>query len=99
MTNYVLAFRAAPNRAMPEGAEEAWGAWFGQLGSAIADRGNRVGEVTRVAASGSASSGGEVLTGYVVLSADSMDAAVKLAQGCPGLADGVSVEVAQVIDA
>jgi hypothetical protein len=98
MANYVLAFRGAPERAMPEGAEQAWGAWFGKLGPAIADRGNRVGNVTRLEAAGGAS-GGETLTGYMVVSADSMDSAVTLAKGCPGLATGVSVEIAEVVDA
>jgi hypothetical protein len=98
MTNYVLAFRAAPDRAMPEGAEEAWGAWFGQLGPAIADRGNRVGDVTRLDAADGAA-GAETLTGYMVISADTMESAVTLAKGCPGLATGVSVEVAEVIGA
>ncbi|HKF35211.1 MAG TPA: hypothetical protein VKB37_22860 [Jatrophihabitantaceae bacterium] len=97
MTNYVLAFRSAPDRAVPEGALEAWGAWFGQLGPAIADRGNRVGNVTRLDAA-DAASGAEILTGYMVISADSMESAATLAKGCPGLAYGVSVEVAEVVD-
>ena len=97
MTNYVLAFRSAPDRAVPEGALEAWGAWFGQLGPAIADRGNRVGNVTRLDAA-DAASGAEILTGYMVISADSMASAATLAKGCPGLAYGVSVEVAEVVD-
>lgn len=97
MANYVLAFRSAPDRAMPEGAEQAWGAWFGELGSAIADRGNRTGKVARLDAAGS-SPGAEGLSGYIVVSADDMDSAVALAKGCPGLANGVSVEVAEVVD-
>ena len=97
MTNYVLAFRSAPDRAVPEGALEAWGGWFGQLGPAIADRGNRVGNVTRLDAA-DAASGAEILTGYMVISADSMESAATLAKGCPGLGYGVSVEVAEVVD-
>lgn len=96
MGKYVLAFRAVPERVMPEGADEAWGAWFGQLGSAIADRGNRVGRVNRIEAVDSAPAA-EVLTGYVVVSAADMDSAVALAKGCPGLSSGVSVEVAEVV--
>ena len=98
MASFVLAFRATPGRAMPEGAEQAWGAWFEQLGSAIADRGNRVGRVARVDAPGSAPDT-EVLTGYVVLNASDLDSALTVAKGCPGLASGVSVEVAEVVDA
>ena len=97
MTNYVLAFRGTPDRAVPQDADEAWGAWFGQLGPALADRGNRVGKVTRVDAADSAP-GVEALAGYMVISADSMESAATLAKGCPGLAYGVSVEVAEVVD-
>jgi hypothetical protein len=97
MTNYVLAFRASPDRAVPKDADEAWGAWFGQLGPALADRGNRVGNVTRLDAAGSAQ-GAEALAGYMVISADSMESAATLAKGCPGLAYGVSVEVAEIVD-
>ena len=96
MANYVLAFRADRDRAMPQGADEAWGAWFARLGTAISDRGNRVGDVTRLDAAGAAS-GSEVLTGYTVVAADDMTSAVALAKGCPGLANGVSVEVAEVV--
>jgi hypothetical protein len=38
-----------------------------------------------------------VLTGYIVINADDLGAAVQLASGCPGLAHDVSVEVAEVI--
>ena len=43
MSSYVLAFRGRPDRTPQSGEDEAWGAWFGRLGSAIADCGNRVG--------------------------------------------------------
>jgi len=41
--------------------------------------------------------GHAVLTGYVVIDAADLDAAAALAAGCPGLASGVDVEVAEVI--
>src|SRR5215468_1314592 len=43
MGKYVLAFRGQPDRTAAPEEEQAWGAWFGQLGPAIADMGNRVG--------------------------------------------------------
>ena len=97
MGSYVLAFRGIPGRAMPEGAEEAWGAWFGQLGAALADRGNRVAQVGRLDAVNS-NPAAEVLTGYVVISAADRESAITLAKGCPGLASGVSVEVAEAVE-
>jgi hypothetical protein len=43
--------------------------------------------------------GTAVLTGYVVIEASDLDAAAKLAAGCPGLAGSTDVEVAEVVPA
>jgi len=97
MTNYVLAFRGQPGRGAVAGEEEAWGAWFGRIGASIVDRGNRVGSVRTVPAADRGDPATSVLTGYVVVAADDLTAATDLARGCPGLANGVSVEVAEVV--
>ena len=98
MTNYVLAFRGQPDRGAVAGEEEAWGAWFGRIGASIVDRGNRVGAVRIVPAADGGDLGSTVLTGYVVVAADDLTAAAEVARGCPGLANGVSVEVAEVVE-
>ena len=97
MGKYVLAFRGQPDRAAAPEEEQAWGAWFGQLGPAIADRGNRVGATRTLPAARRGEPGNAVLTGYVVIDAADLDAAATLAAGCPGRASGVDVEVAEVI--
>lgn len=97
MTNYVLAFRGQPDRGAVAGEEEAWGAWFGRIGASIVDRGNRVGSARTVPAADRGDPATSVLTGYVVVAADDLTAATDLARGCPGLANGVSVEVAEVV--
>jgi hypothetical protein len=97
MSKYVLAFRGQPGRTPAPEEEQAWGAWFGQVGSAIVDRGNRVGATRTLPAALRGEPGSAVLTGYVVIDAADLDAAAKLAGGCPGLADGVDVEVAEVV--
>jgi hypothetical protein len=98
MSAYVLAFRGRPDRTPAADEEQAWGAWFGQLGPAIIDRGNRVGAVRTLRADGGEPDTG-VLTGYVVIEAGDLDAAAELAAGCPGLANGVDVEVAEAVSA
>jgi hypothetical protein len=95
MGNYVLTFRA-PNGRVPTAEEEArWPQWFEKIGGQITDPGNRVGQVR--------GAGGperpDVLAGYIVISAESMDAAVAVAEGCPMLLQGGSVEVGEVIAA
>jgi len=91
---------------MPEGeadvaAEMAkWEAWFGSLGAAVVDGGAPFSMARTVAADGSVSDGGGTnpLTGYSIVEADSLDAAVEMARGCPVLSSGGSVEVAESID-
>jgi hypothetical protein len=99
MTNYVLAFRGQPDRGQVAGEEEAWGAWFGRISASIVDRGNRVGSARTLPAANGGDPATNVLTGYVVVAADDAAAATELALGCPGLANGVSVEVAEVVQA
>jgi len=97
MANYLLAYKGggmAQTDAEREAAMAAWGNWFGSLGQAVVDMGAPFGGSATVgagAASGNGASSG--LTGYSVLSADSLDAASKLAEGCPVIASGGSVEV------
>jgi hypothetical protein len=99
LTNYVLAFRGRPDRGPAEGEDQAWGAWFGSLGSAVVDSGHRVRHAQTLSAEGEVAREAQVLTGYVVIAAESLDAAARLASGCPGLKSGVSVEIAETIDA
>jgi hypothetical protein len=42
--------------------------------------------------------GSPTITGYSIISADSLDAAITLAKGCPVLRGGGSVEVCETID-
>lgn len=102
MGNYVFGYIGGGGMAATEeernAAMAAWGAWFGQLGSAVVDGGNPFAGSTSVssdgATNGSARSG---LTGYSVVAADSLEAAAALTEGCPILADGGSIDVYEVL--
>ena len=79
MSNYVFVYSGG---SIPETEEEqnavmaAWGAWYGGLGQAVVDGGNPFGPSTSVASDGSVSQGApSALSGYTVISADSLDAA------------------------
>jgi hypothetical protein len=107
MPKYILAYHPGPGgMSMPDSEEEmaqamqAWGAWFQDIGDNLVDGGNPVSHAVTVASDGSTSDGGGAnpLSGYSLVNADDMDGAVKLAGGCPALADGGSVEVAEAID-
>jgi hypothetical protein len=99
MTDYLLVYRGG---SMPETEEEqgkvmdAWTAWFGQLGGALKDGGNPFTGASKTISSDGAISdttSNPPATGYSIISADSLDAAVDLAKGCPVLGGGASTEV------
>jgi hypothetical protein len=90
---------------MPEGEAaqaqvmKAWEGWFGKLGKSLVDGGNPTGASKTIAANGSVSSGAaNGASGYSVISADSLDAAVALAKGCPVLGGGASIEVCEIVE-
>jgi hypothetical protein len=101
MANYLLAYKGGSMAATDEErklAMAAWGAWFGGLGAAVVDPGNPFGPSATVAGDTSVSAGAQsALTGYSVLSADSLQAAGELVKGCPVLVAGGSVEVYETI--
>src|SRR5262245_12332082 len=75
---------------------QAWGEWYGRLGSAVVDGGNPFTPVAKsVASDGTVSDGpvGTPASGYTVISADSLDAAVNMAKACPVLQSGAQISV------
>jgi hypothetical protein len=99
MSKYLLAYRGggmAETDAEREAAMAAWGSWFGGLGQSVVDPGNPFGSSAIVGGGGNGA--GATLTGYSVLSAESLAAARELAEGCPVLANGGSVEVYETIE-
>ena len=100
MADYLLLFSGGT---MPESQEEqaavmkAWTSWFETLGGAVKDPGNPFspGVARSIAADGSVTEGGIAATasGYTILQADSLDAAVDMAKGCPVLQGGAQISV------
>ena len=103
MTKYLLAYHGgqmAHDEAEQAKAMAAWGEWFTSLGAAVVDGGAPVGAATTLAADGATSAGGGAnpVSGYSVITASDLDAAVALAKGCPILQAGGSIEVAETIE-
>ncbi len=101
MASYLLAYSGTTP---PESEEnqarvmKAWGAWFGALGAAIVDGGAPTGEARSIKGDTvSDGAGAHPLSGYSIIAADSLDGAVSLAQGCPVLADGGTVNVYEAV--
>lgn len=102
MSKFVLAYRGGEMPASPEEGEKvmaAWMGWFGTLGAAVVDGGNPFGTSATIASDGTVGGAGvAALTGYSILSADSLEAATELAKGCPQLSSGGTVDVYEAMD-
>jgi len=102
MATYLLAYHGG---GMPETEKEqarvmaAWGKWYQKLGKAVVDGGNPIGRAKTIASTGRVTNGGgkNPVSGYTVVKAKDIDAAVKLATGCPILKSGGSIEVCETV--
>jgi hypothetical protein len=102
MPEFVFAYHGGGKPATPEeGAKAmaAWTDWFAKLGPAVVDGGKPVGQSHTVSAKGVAHNGGaNPISGYSIVKAKNLDAAVEMAKGCPMVADGSgTVEVAEAM--
>lgn len=81
-------------------AMAAWGNWFGSMGKAVINGGNPVGKSWTVKSGGAVTKdgGANPASGFSLIEAGDYDAAARLAGGCPLLANGGSVEIAEVMD-
>ncbi len=103
MAKYLFIYHGGKKPSLPDEAEKtmaAWGAWFQSLGNSVIDGGNPVGQSLTVNADGSVSANGGAnpASGYSLIEASSDEDAAKKAKGCPLLASGGSVEVAEAFD-
>ena len=102
MNNYVFAYRGGKKFESPEEGTKhmaKWGAWVGGLGDASVNRGSPFAKSKTVSSSGvSDDSGSNPLTGYSIVKAGSLDAALKMAKACPHLDIGGSIVVAEVME-
>jgi hypothetical protein len=101
MANYLLAYTGgsgmAETEAEREAAMAAWGAWFGELGSAVVEAGAPFGPSASVTSSGGDGAAPTGLSGYSVISAGSLEAATALVGKCPVIASGGKVDVYEAI--
>jgi hypothetical protein len=101
MTKFMFVYQGGG--AMEESPSEtekvmaAWGAWYGTLGDAVADGGAPFAGSTSISPSGrSAAATG--LTGFSIVTANSLEDAASMTTGCPVLANGGTVDVYECID-
>jgi hypothetical protein len=103
MAKYLFAYKGG---SMPEGSEAtkqvmaAWEAWFGTIGAGVLDPGDPCSKARTVTPDGSVGPEAPAsLSGYTVIEAPSLDAAVAFARTCPVLAGGSTIEVIETFPA
>ncbi|HKI97119.1 MAG TPA: YciI family protein [bacterium] len=99
MAHYMIFYVGGkPPETPEEGArkQQEWKDWVGSLGDAVVNPGTPLGNSRTVTAAGVSDGGGpNALTGFSVVNADSMEAALEMAQRCPFLDVG-TLQVAEV---
>ena len=102
MPNYIIAYHGGNKPESPEeGAKHMakWKAWVEGLGDAVVNPGTPLGKSKTVSSSGVTDDGGpNPLSGFSMVKADSMDAALEMAKACPFLETGGTLEVAEVME-
>lgn len=101
MPRFILAFQGGKQPTSPqEGAKqmENYKNWLIGLGDAITEPGMPLGE-SKVVAPGSVTDGGDgnKWMGIQLVEADNLDAAIKMAQACPFLDTGGTIEVTEIM--
>jgi hypothetical protein len=103
MAKYLFVYHGGSAPTDPDSVKkvmDAWGNWFGSMGSAVIDGGNPVGKSYTVKSDGGLSNegGANPASGYSLVEASSVEDAHKKAKGCPILQAGGTIEIAQCMD-
>jgi hypothetical protein len=101
MAKFLLIYTGGIRETQPTPEESAaiikdWTDWFDRLGEDLVDAGNPTTPMAKsIASDGAVSDGapGEMVTGYSIIQADSLDAATEAAKGSPQLKAGGQVIV------
>ncbi len=98
MPDFILAYRGGRQPDTPEEGQAQmarWKKWLSDLGDAAVNPGTPLGKSQFVTANGIAPDGPEPLTGYSIVTADDMNAALEIAKACP-FAEIGTLEVAEI---
>jgi hypothetical protein len=100
VTKYVIAYHGGRKFESPQDGAAymaKWKAWMGGLGDAVVDPGMPLGAGKLISAAGATDRGPDMLTGFSIISAEGLNAAVALVRQCPHLDHG-TIEVAEVME-
>jgi len=101
MAKYVLAYtggRMADTQEEQQERMAAWQTFLGGLGDSLVDMGNPFGASATVTAGGGNGSAPNHLSGYSIITANSLEEATDKAKGAPVLDGGGTVEVYEALE-
>ena len=101
MTQYVIVYLGGDHPSDPEEGRQHFSKymdWLSALGEAAVSPANPLKDTSTVTPDGTVATGGtSTMSGYTIIEADSMEAALEIAKGCPFLDIGGSLEVSELV--
>ena len=101
MTQYVIVYLGGDHPSDPEEGRQHFSKymdWLSALGEAAVSPANPLKDTSTVTPDGTVATGGtSTMSGYTIIEADSMEAALEVAKGCPFLDIGGSLEVSELV--
>lgn len=101
MPRYLIVYLGGSPPATPEQGRKHFARymdWLAVLGGAVVSPANPLKDTTTINPDGSMRAGGATsMSGYTIVQADSLDAALSLARDCPFLQIGGSLEVSELV--
>ena len=101
MAQFIIVYLGGDRPSTPEEGKQHFAKymqWLDSLGAAAVSPANPLKDTHTVSPDGTVEAGGSTsMSGYTIVAADSMDAALSLARTCPFLEIGGSLEVSELM--
>ena len=102
MPRYAIVYFGGNPPETPEAGQQHFGRyveWLKSLGAAAVSPANPLRDTRTLSPDGAVSEGGgSGMSGYTLIEADSLDAALEMARSCPFLEIGGTLEVSELVD-
>ena len=102
MSQYVIVYLGGDPPSSPEEGQQHMSKymdWLSSLGESAVSPANPLTDTRTVNSDGTVATGGKTtMSGYTIIEADTMDAALSIAKTCPFLETGGSLEVSELME-
>jgi len=102
MPQYIIVYLGGNQPSTPEEGKQHFSkymAWLSSLGDAVVSPANPLKDTSTINPDGTITTGGATtMSGYTIIKAEAMDAALTMAKTCPFLDIGGSLEVSELME-